>query len=99
MNLVAVSVPKSAKPMCRGVSALALQLGRREGKVAARLVVDDLGRFKGKTVICKATVSQGRNSSGDPIPVVLLQPTNRKKATHDTPFWNGSQIVIPAMQN
>lgn len=99
MNLVEVSVPKSAKPMCRGVSALALQLGRREGKVAARLVAEDLGRYKGKTLVCKATVSSGKNSRGDKIPVVLLQPTNRKKATHDTPFWNGNQIVIPAMTN
>jgi hypothetical protein len=99
MNLVEVSVPKSAKPMCHGAPALALQLGRREGKVEARLIADDLARFKGKTVICEATASQARNSKGDPIPVVLLKPTRRVTATHDTPFWNGSQIVIPAMQD
>ena len=99
MNLVEVSVPKSARPMCRGVSALALQLNRREQKVPARFIASNLGSYKGKTLVCIAEVGKARNADGVMIDVVTLKPTKKKQATHDTPFWDGSQIVIPAMQN
>lgn len=99
MHLVEVPVPKSAKPMRRGVSTLALQLNRRAQKVPARLLANDFGQYRGKTVICTAEIGEDRNADGDMIPVVRLRPTTKKRATHGTPFWDGSQIVIPAMQN
>ncbi len=83
--------------MSRGVSALAFHLNRRERKVPARLITGDFGRYRGLKVICRAEIIDDRNSEGEPIKVVQLQPTNKARATHGTPFFNGDQIVIPAM--
>ena len=99
MQLVEVAVPKNSKVISRGGACIALQLGRREEKVPARLFGPNLGRYKGNRIVCTVAVTSDRNQSGDVIPVVVLKPVKSKRArpTHGTPFWDGTNIVIPSL--
>lgn len=96
MQLVLVPIPKSAKSVCGG---LHVDLNRRERAVQGVLVSSDPSRYRGETIVCTAIVTEGRNFEGDKIPIVRLEPTKKRAATHATPYWDGSQIVIPVLQN
>jgi hypothetical protein len=101
MQFVEVAVPTNAKIVVRGGQCIALQLNRRELKVPARFVADDLARYRGSKVVCQATITTDRNQSRERVPVVVLHPAKSKhaKPTHGTPFWDGKQIVIPQLPN
>ncbi len=82
MKLIEVPVPKNVKHMVSHVSAFAFQVGKRGEKIPVRLVGDDLGRYRGKRIICDAAKTTGTNARGEVIEFFCLKPTRKAQATH-----------------
>lgn len=98
MHLVEVAVSKNAKVQSGAIPTLALQLGKREDKIPAQLFAPDLGRVRGKRIVCIARPGQVRTARGESAFGVVLQATKRRVATHGTPIWKDGQIDFPELQ-
>ncbi len=94
LALISVTVPKGATTASDYVGALAFDIGRRGRSVPARLELGGRDRLHltGRELVCEVCMITPKGKS----PFLRLR-VSTGKPTHDLPYRDGREIVIPVL--